>query len=79
MPTERSLQVTMKYELIAQFQQRFGMSDAQARAAAEMEMSRLYPPNPWDAPGGAGRGLPRWRSRAEERTVSVDVFAHPMS
>ena len=42
------------------------MSEAEARAEVEKEMSRRYKPNPWDAPGGR-RARPARKTKAVER------------
>ena len=45
----RNIYVTR--QLNHEFNERFGMSDAEAKAAVAEEMSRRYSTNPWDAPG----------------------------
>ena len=60
-PSDHARNVYITRQFNHEFKERFGMSDAAAKAAVAEEMSRRYSPNPWDAPG------PR-RPRPQRRT-----------
>lgn len=56
-----ALGVQTKRHAVPEFRDKFGMSEAEARAAVEMEIGRRYKSNPWDAPC-------KWRPRPQRKT-----------
>ena len=63
-PSDHARNAYITRPLNHEFKERFGMSDAAAKAAVAEEMRRRYSPNPWDAPG------PR-RPRPQRRTPAA--------
>lgn len=64
-PADRARAVYVNRQLVDQFGAKFGMSESQAKAAVDEEMSKRYAPNPWDAPA------PR-RLKQQQRISKVD-------